>query len=343
MTDLFDEIASEINLIQTLTKSFIKEAIEEKSKQFVERLIKQQILDAAAAASGGTSQALVALANNFDVQYSNEDVIIEIPTATIKMIVQEIATIRIPQITMELQTIAKLTIPEIVMVKRRVGWHHHVKALHKWVKAGFIKTKVPNGVKHWKTPAYAHVPETRNRIEEIKTDVPVTTFREESIKTTLPSVTIEMVEEVFSVPVPSGLSVDIEGLILDLIPASNLLKEIIKQLRESQEFIEEFTEKAEYLLDDIIGKVTTKVLEQINILEDSMKDISLEFERLQKMLLEKGASNNDIDNMLEKRNEDIDEILKSIKPYKETLIKIEEARMDALQLIQSIKLPTARL
>jgi hypothetical protein len=337
---VIDEVAKEIDLIQGLTKSFIKEAVEKKSKEFLERMIRQQILDAASAASGGTSQALVALANNFEPQYRNEDVVIEIPTAKVEMVVNTVASVSVPQITMKLQTVAKITVPEVVMVKRRVGWHHHVKALKKWVKIGFVKTKVPNGFKHWKTPAYAHVPETRERIEEIKTHVPVTTFVEHSLKTSLPSVTIEMVAETFSVPVPIGLSVDLEGFALDVIPASNVLKEVVRQLKESQEFIEEYTEKAEILLNDVIGKVTIKVLDEINKLEDSVKDILVQIEAAQTQMLAKGVSEDEINEFLNNRNSDVDRILESIKPYREALEDIEAARQKALDIIEDIQIPS---
>ena len=340
MPENLSEIAKDINLIQSLMKSFIREAIEEKSKQFIQRLVKQQILDAAALASGGTSQALLALSENFEVQFKDEEVIVDIPTATVKMIVQEIASVRIPQITMELQTIATISIPEIVMVKRQVGWHHHVKVLKKWVKVGFVKTKVPNGVKKWKTPAYTHVPETRERIEEIKTHVPVTTFREESIKTSLPSVTVEMVRETFAVPVPSGLNVDVQGFALSMIPASNVLKELIRQLRESKEFIEEFTEKAENLLEDVIGKITVPVLEKINELEDMIKDIQTELEAGQAKLNNNLVPANEVEKFLEQRNKDINAILVTIEQYTKVLLDVEEARLDALQMIENIQFPT---
>ena len=339
MTDILIEISNEILSIQNLTKTFIEEAIKDKAKEFIDRMIRKQILDAAAATSGGISNALVAAANNFEVDWKEETVSVEVPSVTFDVKLEEIGRVRIPEVTMTLKTVAVLDIPEIVMVRRRVGDHHHVKVLHKWVKVGPLKTKVPNGLKRWTTPAYAHVPETRTRREEIKTYIPVVSWREEILKTDLPSVVVEMKKEEFSVPVPKGISVDIEGFVLDAIPASNVIKEIIIQLREAEEFVEEYTEKAEHLLDDIVGKVTKKVLNQIEIFENQIEDINGEYEKIKKRLIDIGATAHEIENQVSKRNEEIERILESLKPYHEALKKIENARKKALQLIENIKVP----
>ena len=69
------------------------------------------------------------------------------------------------------------------------------------------------------------------------------------------------------------------------------------------------------------------------------QNIEQEYKNILESLNKRGAAARDIEAQLRKRDEELQKIIESIKPYRKALQKIENTRMKALQLVEDIRIP----
>nr|WP_319399521.1 hypothetical protein [uncultured Carboxylicivirga sp.] len=315
--------------LNKLVKEFVEEEIQAKARELLEK----QVI-AWAKAIGGPS----AILDNIEMETEMKEASMDLPTATIKT-EQKTIMVHLPKVVWTLKTIAKISIPEVRMERQRIGDHHHVKTVWKTKHLGFgIKTKIPE-LYHYTTPAYADVPVTTMRLEEIKTEIPSVEMAPQKIIVDLPTVTTGVNRVKTMMPYITGAKVDIGGVIKDFVPGASILDTIIQLIQEAEEFKNNLINKVEEAIDsalsstlEVIDSTLTKANEAINNIQDKYEEILKDLEE------RAGEHSEEIKRISKELEQKVKPILEQVNKLEETISKYDEAKLKALSFFKSISI-----